>query len=69
MDRGLSHLVETHCSMEGLGHEVWRLDIHLTDHSLMPSLFRNRKKVFVEKSGNPLATRRARDNDAIDLNK
>jgi hypothetical protein len=55
--------------MEGLGSWVGRLDIHFTDHSILPGLFRHGKKVVIKKPANAKASGRTRNDDAIDVNK
>ena len=67
MNSGLSDSVEAHCYMEGFGDGVGRLDIHLTDHSRLPGLFRRVKKVVIEEPADPKTSRRY--DDAIDVNK
>ena len=45
---GLSNCVEAHCGVEGFGRGIWRIDIYLTDHPIMPGLFRRGKEVGIE---------------------
>ena len=69
VNSGLSNSVEAHCYMEGFGDGVGRFDIHLTDHSILPGLFRHGKEIVIKEPAHPKTSRSARDDDAIDVNK
>src|SRR5271163_1570104 len=60
---------EAHGYVEGLRHEVWRIDIHLANNPIMPSFPRLGKEVVIQKPGNPPASRRTQDNNAINVDK